>query len=214
MIYLKINGLILAKERIKENDAFLYILTKNDGILKCFVKSAFKFQSKNLTLLEPGNLCRFFIITNFTTFQVISALPLKTPAKTFHKHPYIFLWTLKLIKNTKLIETPQFIWFILTHLENYIQQNAKNFSYWFLFHLLRELGYEIELDKCYQCHKKLKNIAFFDRKKSLYCYNCKKNTYTKIKNIAEAQKIKSLAKVPNQIPEFIKIILKKYYVII
>jgi recombinational DNA repair protein (RecF pathway) len=61
MIYLKIQGLILDKEKIKENDAIVYILTKNNGILKCYLKGIFRPQSKNLSLFEPGNFNRLFI---------------------------------------------------------------------------------------------------------------------------------------------------------
>jgi recombinational DNA repair protein (RecF pathway) len=214
MVYLKINGLILVKEKVKENDAFLFILTKNNGLLKCYSKGSLKSQSKNLTLFEPGNFCRFFIITNLEKFQAISALPLKIPTQVFHRQPYIFLWTLKLIKNLKLIETPKFSWFVLTHLESYLKQNAQNFPYWFLFHLLRELGYEINLENCHHCQRKLKNFAYFDCQRFIYCFYCRKDSYLKVTELKEAKKIKNLAKVPLKIPEFLKMMIKKQYAII
>jgi len=213
MIYLKINGLILAKEKVKENDAIVYILTKNNGILKCYLKGIFRPQSKNLSLFEPGNFNRLFILTNFINYQIISALPLKITTKIFKSYPYIFLWTLTLVKNLKLFETPKFLWFVLTHLENYLRQNPKNFSFWFIFHLLRELGYEIDLQSCAQCQRKLKNFAFFDRKKNLVCFYCKKDNYLKISKdeLIQAQQIKNLIKIPEEIPDFIKKITLKYF---
>ena len=206
MIYFKINGLILEKEKIKENDAIVYILTKKDGILKCYLKGIFQPQSKNLSLFEPGNLNRLFILTNFTKYQIISALPLKITTNVFKNYPYLFLWTLKIVKNLNLIETPKFLWFILTHLESYLKQNPKNFPFWFLFHLLQEIGYAIDLEKCSLCQRKLKNFAFFDRKKSLFCFYCRKENYKKInkKEFESALKIKSLIKIPKETPDFIK----------
>jgi DNA repair protein RecO len=213
MIYLKIQGLILDKEKIKENDAIVYILTKNNGILKCYLKGIFRPQSKNLSLFEPGNFNRLFILTNFHKYQIISALPLKITTNVFKKYPYLFLWTLKLVKNLKLVETPKFLWFILNHLENYLQQNPKNFPYWFLFHLLRELGYEIDLQSCYHCQRKLKNFAFFDQKKSIFCLYCKKDGYSKInkEELTLAKQIKNLIKIPEKIPDFIKKMLLGYF---
>jgi DNA repair protein RecO len=216
MIYFKINGIILQKEKKKENDSIVYILTENYGILKCYIRGIFRSESKNLSLFEPGNLNRLFILTNFYKYQIISALPLKITTKTFNKNPFIFLWALKIVKNLKLIETPKFIWFILTHLENYIKQNSKNFPYWFLFHILKELGYEIDFEKCYKCQRNLKNFAFFYSQKYLVCFYCKQKdqkNYILIKKeeLTIAQKIKNLVKIPEKIPDFLKTMITRNF---
>lgn len=205
--------MVLAKEKFKENDGIVYILTKNYGVLKCITKGLFKIKSKNLSLLEVGNFNRFFILTNLSKFKIVSALPLKTIDNTFKKSPYLFLWTLKIIKNLQFPETPKFIWFILLHLESYLNQNSKNFPFWFLFHILRETGYEINLNRCVNCNKKLKNFAFFDNKKNLYCFYCRKKNYQKInkKELEKAQQIKNLIKIPLKIPNFLKVIIKNSF---
>lgn len=199
----------MTKIKRKEKDAIVYILTKNIGLLKCSLKGIFQPQSKNLTLFEPGNYNRLFIITDNTKFKIISALPLKILSSTFKKYPYIFLWTFKIIKNLNLPETPKFLWFVLNHLDNFVKQNPKNFPYWFLYHLFRELGYEIDLDRCIQCHRKIKNFAYFNNKNSLYCSYCKKDSFLKInkENLQSARKIKNLIKIPTKIPNFLKTIL-------
>ncbi len=209
MIYLKINGLILTKIKRKENSALVYILTKNYGMLKCSLKGVFQTKSKNLSLFEPGNFNRLFILTDLKKIQIISALPLKIPSRYFKNNPYLFLWTLRLIKNLNLLSTPKFLWFILIHLEDYLRQNPKNFPYWFLYHLNRELGYEIELERCHNCQRKLKRFAYFDKKQFLYCYYCKKKYYQKIdkNDLEKAKQIKNLIKIPNIIPNFLKKIL-------
>ncbi len=213
MIFLKLNGLVLAKEKIKENDAIVYILTKNQGIIKCWARGVFKGQSKNLGLIEVGNLNRFFLLTNLEKYRLISALPLKIVGPAFFHNPYLYLWTLRLIKNLKFLETPKFIWFILTHLEDYLKQERKNFSYWFIYHLLKELGYEIDLENCEKCQRKLKKFAFFNNQKSLYCFYCRKENYHRITflDLEKARQIKSRLKLPKTIPSFLKTMLKEYF---
>jgi DNA repair protein RecO len=214
MLFIKINGLILHKEKTKENDAIVYILTKNNGIVKCFIKGLYKATSKNLTLFEIGNLNKLFILTNLNKFQIISALPLKIVNHIiFNKYPYIFIWSLKLIKNLNLKETPKIIWFILTHIELYLNQNAKNFPHWFLFHLLKELGYEIDLERCYKCFRKINKFAFFDYKNSLFCYKCHKESYLKINSndLKKAKNIKNILKIPHEIPIFLKKIIRNTF---
>jgi len=210
MIYIKLDGLILDKKRIKENDGLIYILTKKYGILKCLLKGIYQAQSKNLSLLESGNFNRFFILTDLEKFRVISSLPIKIPLKSFKKNPYIFLWALKLIKNLNLPQTPPLVWFILLHLENYLKNNEKNFPPWFLFQVLKELGYEPDIERCHNCQRKLTKFAFFDRKRFLYCLNCKKESYLKIeeKELKKAKEIKNPINVPKDIPDFLKIILR------
>jgi recombinational DNA repair protein (RecF pathway) len=210
MINLKLQALVLAREKFKENDALVYILSKKSGVLKCLVKGLFKTSSKNLTLIQPGNLNNFFILTDLNKFQIISALPLRTVKDGFSKNPYIFLWSLKIIKNIGFLEiSPQF-WFIANHLENYISQHPSNFPYWFLFQVYRELGYELELGKCVSCQRKIKKFAFFDNKKSLFCLYCRKDGYQKIdeKELRQAKKIKNFIRIPSYIPDFLKKMLE------
>lgn len=217
MIFIKLNGLVLTKEKIKENDAVVYILTKNLGIIKCLSKGIFRGKSKNLSLLEPGNFNRFFLLTNLEKFKLISALPLKIVNKTFFQKPYLYLTVLKLIKNLKLMETPKFIWFIVYNLEKYLAQESKNFFPWFIYHLLEELGYGIDLDHCQKCKRKLKEFAFFDRKKFLYCFYCKNKDFIKISSLElkTARKIKNRLILPKTLPGFLKVMLKenfKFYI--
>ncbi len=208
--------MVLEKKPVKENSATLFILTKNYGMLKCFVKGVFQAKSKNLGLLEPGNLNRFFILTNLESFRIISALPLKIVGSSFYLYPYQYLWTLKIIKNLNLIETPNLVWFLLLHLDDYLKQSPRNFPYWFLFHLLKELGYGINLETCQLCQRKLKKFAFFDNKRFLYCFYCKKDSYQKIENrdLEIAKKIENLIKVPKKIPNFLKIMIKNNWIMI
>lgn len=208
MIYLKINGLVLEKEKIKERDAIVYILTEKDGVWKCGVRGLYKQESKNLSLIESGNINRFFIITDLEKKFIISCLPLKIMPATFKKHPYTFLWTLKIIKRLKILETPKFIWFVLKNLDRYLRQEGE-FHFWFLFHLLRELGYEIDLENCINCGRRLRNFAFYSSQ-GLFCSFCRKASCQKIEKseLENAREIKNLVKVPKKIPDFLKIILK------
>lgn len=206
MISLKIKALVLAREKFKESDGIVYILTKNHGMLKCYVKGLFKINSKNLAFLQEGNFNNLFILTDLNKFQIVSALPIKIFKSQNYRHTYLLLWSLKIIKNLNLLETPSFIWFVINHLKNYLQQNYKEFPYWFLFHLYQELGYGLELDKCLSCQRKIKKFAFFDNKKSLYCLYCRKDNFSKIEQIdlERAKEIKNFIKIPSLIPPFLK----------
>ncbi|BCX15567.1 MAG: hypothetical protein KatS3mg097_459 [Candidatus Parcubacteria bacterium] len=182
MFFIKFNGLILDKRKIKESDALIYILTEKYGIQKCFLKSAFKHTSKNLGLSEIGNINKFYVLVKNQFLRIISMINIKIPNQYYAAYSYEYLWALKLIKKINLLETPTNLWFILINLENYIYQSPKTFKYWFIFHLMKEIGYEIELRKCYQCNRKLTKFAFFDNKQSIFCGFCAKNNYQKISN--------------------------------
>lgn len=216
MVFIKLNGFILDKKIVKEADGIVYILTKNFGILKCLVKGLYKIQSKNLGLMEVGNYNRFFILTNFQKFRIISALPLKKSLLFFNRKPYYFLWLFRIIKNLNLLETPKFLYFILMNLDKYYKFSYKEFNFWFLYHLLKELGYSPNLEQCHNCQRKLKGLAFFGDKMFLYCSNCKKDSYKIISSseLKEGLKIKSRAKVPNHLPQFIRDMIKNYLKVI
>lgn len=196
----------MAREKFKENDALIYILSKKDGVLKCLAKGLFKTTSKNLTIIQPGNLNSFFILTDLNKFRIISALPLRIVKSSFFNNPYIFLWSLKIIKNIGFLETSPTLWFMANHLENYINQQPSTFPYWFLYQIYRELGCELELEKCSACQRKIKKFAFFDNQKSLFCLYCRKDGYQKIKekDLEQAKKIKNFIKIPTNVPDFLK----------
>lgn len=213
MFFVKFNGLILDKIKIKENDALIYILTEKYGIQKCFLKNVFKQTSKNLGLSEIGNINKFYTLVKNQSLQIISMINIKIPNYHFvASYSYEYIWALKLIKKINLIETPPNLWLILINLENYINQSPKIFKYWFIFHLMKEIGYEIELQKCYQCNRKLTKFAFFDNKQSIFCGFCAKNNYQKISNqtLNSSLSINNIKKIQT-IPYFLKKIIKNRF---
>jgi DNA repair protein RecO len=211
MIYFKIKGIVIYKERVKENDANVYILTKKDGILKIYVQGLFKIKSKNLPLLQIGNYLQVFGLKEGDNLKLISVLPLKTRYLYFKKYSYLYLWSFFLLKKISLLETDDFIWKIYTNLEKFITK--KNFPHYLIFHLLRVLGFEPEISKCFKCQRKLKKEIYFDGKQALFCKFCKKPAYQKIPYLEwlKALKIKSKNKVPEEVPSFLKIIIKTYF---
>lgn len=214
MVYLKLIGIVLAKEKIKENDANVYILTKKDGIMKIYAKGLFQSKSKNLSLMETGNWLQLYLFSKNEKLHLISSLPLKTKYLFFEKYPLIYLSVFKLIKKLEIIETPEFLWQVLEKLDFYIRQNPENFFHWFIYHFLTSLGYEPEIEKCFKCNKKLQKNIFFDNKLFLYCSQCKKDAYLKIKedDFKKALKIKDEKRVPKSLPKFLKIILKNFLI--
>ena len=145
---------MIYKERVKENDANVYILTKKDGILKIYVQGLFKIKSKNLPLLQIGNYLQVFGLKEGDNLKLISVLPLKTRYLYFKKYSYLYLWSFFLLKKISLLETDDFIWKIYSNLEKFIIK--KNFPHYLIFHLLRVLGFEPEISRCFKCQIKLK----------------------------------------------------------
>ncbi|MCS7200996.1 MAG: DNA repair protein RecO C-terminal domain-containing protein [Patescibacteria group bacterium] len=205
MISFKLQAIVLAREKFKECDGNVYILSKKDGVLKCSVKGLFKLNSKNLAFIQPGSFNTFLILTDLNKFRIISTLPLKLIKLNSLKNPYVFIWALKIIKNIGLPQTPPLIWFLVRHLDTYTNQNPHNFPYWFLFHIYRELGYELEIERCASCQRKLEKIAFFDNQKSLFCRDCSQNKNHPInpQEINQAKKIKDIIRIPQKIPPFL-----------
>lgn len=212
MIYFKIKGLVIYKERIKEADANVYILTKKDGILKIYAQGLYKIQSKNLPLLELGNFLQIFGLKEGENLKLISVLPLRIGFIHFKKFPYLYLWIFYLLKRINPLEIDSFIWQMILNLDIYLNQNAKNFPHYFIYHFLTSLGFSPNLTHCFQCYLKLKKNIYFDGKIGLYCFKCKKPAFQKIKinEWLEALKINSRKKVPSKVPSFLKIILRNY----
>lgn len=156
---------------IKEKDAIVFILSEKDGVLKLFSKSSFLWSSKNLSLLQPGTIGKFWLITDFQRLKLVSGLPIKLPGSVFQKYPYHYLYTLRLIKIFSILETPKELWQRMINLEFYLQENIKTFLQWFIVQFLKDLGFALDFKYC-QCGNKIKT-AFLDKGK-LVCFQCKK----------------------------------------
>jgi len=211
MIYFKTKGIVIYKKRIKENDATVYILTKKNGIKKIYAQGLYQIKSKNLPLIQTGNYLQIFGLKEGENLKLISVLPLKTRFLYFKKYPYLYLWSFSLLTKINLLETDDFLWKIYLHLERFIIK--KNFPHYLIFHLLRILGFEPDLLRCFRCQRKLKKEIYFDGKKALFCGYCKKAAYQKISywEWLEAIKIKSKNKIPERVPKFLKTIIKTYF---
>lgn len=212
MIYFKIKGIVIYKERIKEADANVYILTKKDGILKIYAQGLYKIQSKNLPLLELGNYLQIFGLKEGGNLKLISVLPLRVGFLYFNKFPYLYLWVFYLLKKINPLEIDSFIWQIILNLDIYLSQNPKIFPHYFIYHFLSSLGFSPDLTHCFRCHRKLRENIYFDGKIGLYCFKCKKPAFQKIKtdDWSKALKISSKEKLPSTVPSFLKIILRNY----
>lgn len=212
MIYFKIKGIVIYKERVKDSDANVYILTKKDGILKIFVQGLYKIKSKNLPLLEIGNYLQIFGLKEGDNLKLISVLPLKTNFLYFKKFPYLYLWLFYFLKKINPLEIDEFIWEMILNLDKYLIKNPRTFSHYFVFHLLSSLGFSPNLTHCFNCGLKLKNEISFDGKIGLYCSKCKKSAFQKIEKNEWliALSFQNKEKLPQFTPKFLRIILQNY----
>jgi len=177
MFFRKITGIVLERKLIKEKDALVFILSEKEGVCQLYSQSAFLWQSKNISLFQPGTVAKFWIMTDLDKLKVISGLPIKIPGKTFKKHPYPYLWALKLVKLFQILETPPGLWQKILNLENYLKENVKIFVPWFTLQFLKEIGFALDVNYC-QCGRKLQT-AFLE-KNMLVCSRCRKISSKKI----------------------------------
>ena len=191
MLFRKIIAIILERKLIKEKDALVFILSEKEGVLKLYSKSSFIWSSKNVSLLQPGNLLKLWIMSDIEKMRLISGLPLKIPSKIFHKYPYFYLWTLRLIRIFNLRETPPKLWEIVNSIDDYLKENPKNFIPWFVFKFLEEIGFGLDFKFC-QCGRILDQDVFWQHYQFV-CKKCKKPGDVKIDEniLKDFKKLKS-----------------------
>lgn len=183
-MYLKDHSIILTKKNIKEKSAIIYILTKNYGIKKTIAEGINRPESKLLATLQPGSVGKIFLVGEENTFKLLSFLPYKIPIKVFKLYPYIYLWALRFLTFFNFLSISENFWGIITKLDKYVLRFKKIFPEWYMLQVFKELGMEPNLFTCTNCYKDLiKTKDVFLYKSSLFCENCKKEGYEKIRKI-------------------------------
>lgn len=206
--------MVIYREKLKENDGYVYILTNKGEVIKFLASGIFQLKSKNLSLFQLANFLQIFGIKENDSYKVISVLPLRIGFLHFKKYPLIYLWVLFLIKNLNIPFLEEKTFSLVYNLDKFVIQNPKNFIHWFSYHLIKNLGFEPELQRCFACQKKLKKEIYFDNYAYLYCKKCRKPAFLKIsyQDYLKALKIRNKNKVPPEVPNFLKKIIKVYLI--
>jgi len=169
-----------------------------------------------LPLSQIGNIVQVFGLQEKENLKLISLLPLKTKILYFEKFPEVYLSAFFLIKRLNLSFVDEETSKILFTIDKFVLQNPKNFIYWFAYQLLKNLGFEPELKRCFKCQRELTKAKeiYFNYRFGLFCLKCRKIAYQKInqRDYLIALKIRNPKKVPSIIPTFVKKIIVFYLV--
>jgi recombinational DNA repair protein (RecF pathway) len=181
MFYFKTIGIILHKKNVKEKSAIIYILAKNLGIIKAIAEGINTSKSKILSIVQPGNFGKFYLIGEPSVYKLISFLPYKIPYKIYKKYPYTYLWALRFLTFFNFLDISDEFLKFLTNIDKILLKNPKEFSVLFIYKVLKELGIQPNLENCEKCNINLQNSKNIYLKSSkLYCDKCKKIGYVYI----------------------------------
>ncbi len=211
MFYFKTTGIILNKKNVKEKSAVIYILTKNLGLIKAIAEGINRSESKLLSVVQPGNYGKIYLIGEGSIYKLLSFLALKIPNKVYKKYPYTYLWALKFLIFFNFFELSDRFFFFVLNMDKILIKSPAYFPFIFLNEIFKELGIEPNIENCYSCNIKLirsKEIYLYGSK--LFCEKCKKIGYEKISKEDYLNLLNFLVK--NQKPKKInKNILKKIF---
>jgi recombinational DNA repair protein (RecF pathway) len=220
MFYFKTIGIILHKKNVKEKSAIIYILVKNLGIIKAVAEGINTSKSKILSIVQPGNFGKFYLIGEPSVYKLISFLPYKIPFKIYKKYPYTYLWALRFLTFFNFLDTSDEFLKFLTNIDKILLKNPKEFSVLFIYRVLTELGIQPNLENCEKCNINLQNSKNIYLKSSkLYCDKCKKIGYEKIEkedyldilNFLKDKKVKKNSKWLSLLKKILKSHLKRIH---
>lgn len=179
----KYNGIVLNKRDIGEADRIYTIYTLEAGKIRVLGKGVRKSNAKLAGNLETVTQAEIFIAKNkgmgkITGSIAINNFPnIKTNLDLLNQVFYVFKILLKLLTEEEKDEK----FFIL--LEKYLsiletdpydEKKTDILTAGFLFKVLSEMGYRIEVEKCVYCEKKLllENNYFSVARGGILCGNC------------------------------------------
>jgi len=136
-----------------------------------------------LSIIQPGNFGKFYLIGEYSRYKLISFLPYRIPFKIYKKYPYTYLWSLRFLTFFNFLDiSDEFLKFLL-NMDKILLKIPKEFSILFIYEVLKELGIQPNLENCEKCNINLQNSQNIYLKNSrLYCDKCKKIGYEKIEH--------------------------------
>lgn len=201
----KYNGIILSKKDVGETDRVYTIYTKEDGKIKALGKGTRRPTAKLAGNLEPVTFSEIFIAKTRGIGKITGALAaenfskIKSDLESLSQVSFAFKIIEKLISDPEKDEMVfNLILKYLSVMENLsgteVNSPAKSagqvkkemLTLGFLFKLLGESGYQLEVGKCANCGEKLKpeNNYFSSSLGGILCEKCagKESDKIKIKN--------------------------------
>lgn len=151
------------------------------GNIKAIAEGINSSKSKLLSIIQPGNFGKLYLIGEYSKYKLISFLPYKIPLKIFKKYPYTYLWALRFLTFFNFLDISDDFLKFLTNMDKILLKKPKEFIVLFIYKTLKELGVQPNLENCEKCNINLQNSKYIYLKGSkLYCDKCKKIGYEKI----------------------------------
>lgn len=197
----KYTGIILSKINVGETDRIYTIYTKEAGKVRFLGKGVRKPNAKLAGSLEPLTLSEIFVAKSQGMGKITGAIVLenfsriKTDVDILNKINYVLKIFGKIIAEQEQDKN------VFEILEGFLKSLNKLAGgkgnenktdilvLGFLFKLLSEMGYQLEVEKCVQCQENLKpeNNYFSAARGGILCQNCRaaeeKQIHSHTKNI-------------------------------
>jgi len=193
----KYQGIILSKKDVGETDRIYTIYTLEAGKIKALAKSVRRPTAKLAGNLEPVTFSEIFVAKSRGMGKITGALAVKNFSKiksnleALSQASFAFQIIEKLISDSEKDEKIfNLILKYLLVMENLkgegVNNKKKILTLGFLFKLLGESGYQLEVGKCADCGEKLKpeNNYFSSSRGGILCEKCsgKESNKIRIKN--------------------------------
>lgn len=199
----KYTGIVLSKINVGETDRIYTIYTKEAGKVRFLGKGVRKPNAKLAGSLEPLTLSEIFVAKSQGMGKITGAIvsenfyKIKTDIDILNKINYVLKIFSRVIVEQEQDKN------VFEILEGFLKslnklagaKGTENKSdilvLGFLFKLLGEMGYQMEVEKCVQCQEKLKpeNNYFSATRGGVLCQNCHAVEEKRIKISSESIKL-------------------------
>lgn len=197
----KYNGIILSKKDVGEADRIYTIFTLEAGKIRALAKGIRRPNAKLAGSLEPVTYSEVFIAKGKGLGKITGALvvdnfsKIKSDLDSLNQGAYVFGILEKIIsdqeKDEKIFNLFLKYLTVMENLSGTEDVSKKDIiTLGFLFKLLAELGYQLEVEKCPGCGEKLKpeKNYFSAVQGGILCVNCAEGERRKI--VIENESIK------------------------
>jgi DNA repair protein RecO (recombination protein O) len=191
-------AVVLGRKNINEADSLIYFFTREFGLLKVLGKSIRKISSKLKYGVQDFNFCeiefvrgkKFKILTDIYSIKNFPEIE-----KDLKKKKLCHFICDSFVEFVKEPEKDPKLWNLLIFSLQMVRDWDKNLFLvyqFFIWNFLKNIGFGIDFEKCFSCHKKLKpQKNFYFLKKGIICDFCNKKIGAgkKIKISRDALKI-------------------------
>lgn len=176
----KLQGIVLSRVAIGDNDAILNIFTLESGTVSAKIKGVKKAGAKLKFAAEPFCFCEYVFVKTAGKRSVISAslidsfYPVRLDMTKYFCGSTVLEYVKRFLKEE--IVSADMFYNVVNSLKElaYTDKNPRGVLVKFLTEALRLSGYGLNTEGCFNCGGKLSGKVFFDYASGgFFCENCK-----------------------------------------